>query len=198
MQRVSEALAKNLNSTARPFDQQAFSQPDPTAIWHSHLALARYIFVVVNFDALVQASDFRIERRQVFFLCWMQDSNPEGLWNQISSRLNACWQTDRAIEDQAKNLYSTARPYDQQAFSPPDPAWKSQIVWLTSNKSLGLPQTPPSGGKRQVSDSRVKPDTFRGLFYCHRLTLVPSWVRITYPAKCEMKLLTHSQTSTNL
>ena len=48
-----------------------------------------YIFVVVNFDALAQASDFWIERRQVVFLCWMQDSNPEGLWNPIFSRLNA-------------------------------------------------------------------------------------------------------------
>ena len=27
------------------------------------------IFVVVNFDALAQASDIRIERRQVVFLC---------------------------------------------------------------------------------------------------------------------------------
>ena len=70
-----EDRAKNLNSTARPYDQQAFSPPDPTAIWHSHLAMAIYIFVV-NFDALAQASDFRIERRQVVFLCWMQDSNP--------------------------------------------------------------------------------------------------------------------------
>ena len=78
--------SKNLNSTARPYDQQAFSPPDPTAIWHSHLALAIYIFVVVDFDALAQASDFRIERRQVVFLCCMQDSNPEGLWN-----LNQCW-----------------------------------------------------------------------------------------------------------
>ena len=73
-----EDQAKNLNSTARPYDQQAFSPPDPTAIWHSHLALAIYMFVVVNFDALAQASDFRIERRQVVFLCWEQDSNPEG------------------------------------------------------------------------------------------------------------------------
>ena len=32
------------------------------------------IFAVVNFDALAQASDFRIERRQVVFLCWIQDS----------------------------------------------------------------------------------------------------------------------------
>ena len=72
-----EDEAKNLHSTARPYDQQAFSPPDSTAIWHSHLALAVYIFVVVNFDALAQASDFRIDRRQVVFLCWMQDLNPE-------------------------------------------------------------------------------------------------------------------------
>ena len=32
-------------------------------------------FVVVNFDDLAQANNFRIERRQVVFLCWMQDSN---------------------------------------------------------------------------------------------------------------------------
>ena len=36
------------------------------------------LFVVVNFDALVQASDIQIERRQVVFLCWEQDSNPSG------------------------------------------------------------------------------------------------------------------------
>ena len=61
----------------------------------------------------------------------MQDSNPEGLWNPIFSRLNACWQTDWAIKDQAKNLYSTARPYDQQVFSPPDPTaiWHSTWLW---------------------------------------------------------------------
>ena len=34
------------------------------------------IFVAVNFDTLAQASDIRIERRQVVFLCWIQDSNP--------------------------------------------------------------------------------------------------------------------------
>ena len=71
-----EDQAKNLNSTARPYDQRAFSPLDPTVSWLSHLALAIYIFVVVNFDALAQASDFRIERRQVVFLCWEQDSNP--------------------------------------------------------------------------------------------------------------------------
>ena len=34
------------------------------------------MFVIVNFDALAQAYDFRIERGQVVFLCWMQDSKP--------------------------------------------------------------------------------------------------------------------------
>ena len=68
------------------------------------ISIHTYIFVVVNFDALAQASDFRIERRQLVFLCWEQDSNPGGLWNPIFSRLNACWQTDWAIEDQAKKL----------------------------------------------------------------------------------------------
>ena len=94
-----------------------------------HTYIHTYTFVV-NFDALAQASDFRIERRQVVFLCWMQDSNPEGLWNPIFSRLNACWQTDWAIEDQAKNVNSTARSYDQQAFSPPDPTviWHSHLA----------------------------------------------------------------------
>ena len=67
-----EDQAKNLNSTARPNDQRAFSTLDPTAI-HTYITLHTYIhtymFVVVNFDALAQASDIRIERRQVVFLC---------------------------------------------------------------------------------------------------------------------------------
>ena len=115
-----EDEAKNLNSTSRPYDQRAFSPLDPTVSWLSHLALAIYIFVVINFDARAQASDIQMERRQVVFLCWMQDLNT-GPRRQIASRLNACWQTDWAIEDQAKNLNSTARPYDQRAFSPLDP-----------------------------------------------------------------------------
>ena len=71
-----EDQAKNINSTARPYDQRAFSPLDPTVSWLSHLSLAIYIFVVVNFDALAQASDIQIERRQVVFLCRMQDLNP--------------------------------------------------------------------------------------------------------------------------
>ena len=71
-----EDQAKNFNSTSRPYDQRAFSPLDPNVRWLSHLALAIYIFVVVNFDALAQASDIQIERRQVVFLCRMQDLNP--------------------------------------------------------------------------------------------------------------------------
>ena len=42
---------------------------------------------VVNFDALAQASDIRIERRQLVFHCWLQDSNPG---SQTPNR----WQTE--------------------------------------------------------------------------------------------------------
>ena len=58
-----EDQAKNLNSTARPYDMRAFSPLDPTVSWLSHPALAICMFVVVNFDALAQASDIQIERR---------------------------------------------------------------------------------------------------------------------------------------
>ena len=71
-----EDQAKNLNSTARPYDQWVFSPQEPTVGWLSHLTLAIYIFVVVNFDALAQASDIQIERRKVVFLCRMQALNP--------------------------------------------------------------------------------------------------------------------------
>ena len=37
--------------------------------WLSYLALALYMFVVVNFDAQAQARDIQIQRRQVVFLC---------------------------------------------------------------------------------------------------------------------------------
>ena len=60
--------------------------------------------LVVNLDTLVQASNFRIERRQSVFLCGMQDSNPWGHWKQNSSRLNTSWRTDWAIKDQAVKL----------------------------------------------------------------------------------------------
>ena len=43
-----------------------------TYTWYTYIRM----FVAVDFHALPQASDIRIERRQVVFLCWMQDSNP--------------------------------------------------------------------------------------------------------------------------
>ena len=81
-------------------------------VWHT------YMFVV-NFDALAQASDIRIERRQLVFPAECR-IRTQGLRHLFASRLNACWQTDWAIEDHSKDLNSTARPYDQQAFSPLD------------------------------------------------------------------------------
>ena len=103
--------SKNLNSTARPYDQWAFSPLDPTAVWHSHLALAIYMFIVVNFDALAQASDFRSERRQVVFLCWRQDSNPSG--SQTPNRQQTeCPLTNRlSYRGSSKNLNSTIHTY---------------------------------------------------------------------------------------
>ena len=89
--------------------------------------------VVVNFDALAQASDIRIWRRQVVFLCWKQDSYLEVPRHLTANRLNAHSQTHWAIEDQAKNLNSTARPYDEWAFSPLD----LSAVWF-SHLALAL------------------------------------------------------------
>ena len=69
-------------------------------LWH------RQAIFKSNGDKLSSSAECRISTR--------------GLRHQIASRLNAHWQTDWAIEDQAKNLNSTARPYDQRAFSPLD------------------------------------------------------------------------------
>ena len=68
------------------------------------------MFVVFNVDALAQASDILIIRKQVVLLCWMQDSELESLRHQIASRLNDHSQTDWAIEDEAKTwtTYSCA------------------------------------------------------------------------------------------
>ena len=50
--------------------------------------------------------------------------------HRFASRLNARWHTDWTIVDQAKNLNSTARPYDQRAFSPlgPTVSWLSHLA----------------------------------------------------------------------
>ena len=91
------------------------------------------VYIVFDFDALAQANDFRIERRQVVFLRWMQDSKLGSLRHQFASRLNAHSQTDWATDGQAKNFNSTARPYDEWAFSPLDftPDWLSHVALST-------------------------------------------------------------------
>ena len=50
---------------------------------HAHVYIYIYIYIYtclyicnVNFDALAQASDIQIKRRQVVILCWIQDLNP--------------------------------------------------------------------------------------------------------------------------
>ena len=57
---MGDQAKKSLNSTARPYDEWAFSPLDITAVWPWHLVLVIYIFGVVNLDALAQASDIRI------------------------------------------------------------------------------------------------------------------------------------------
>ena len=73
------------------------------------LETRRYMFVIVNFNALAQASDFLIQRRHVVFLCWMQDSNPG---SQTPNRQQTeCPLTNRlSYQGSSKNLNSTARP----------------------------------------------------------------------------------------
>ena len=121
-----EDQAKNLNSTARPYDQRVFSPLDPTVSgfrtwlwWYTCLLLLismlwhRQAIFKSKGDKLCSSAECRIWTR--------------GPRHQIASRLNARWQTGWAIEDQAKNLNSTARPYDQRAFSPLDPT----VSWLS-------------------------------------------------------------------
>ena len=114
--------SKNVNATARPYDHQAFSLLDPTAIWLLHLALAIYMFVVVNFDALAQA---RNERRQVVFHCWIAGFELGSL--EPNFQQTECPLTNRLVyRGSSKNLNPTARPYDLWAFSLLDPT----AIWL--------------------------------------------------------------------
>ena len=74
-----------------------------------HYQMETYIFV--NFDALAQASDFRIEGRRVVFVWLIQDWNP---WSPTPNRQQTeCLLTNRLSYrgSSQKNLKSTARPY---------------------------------------------------------------------------------------
>ena len=87
------------------------------------------MFVVVNFDALAQASDIRIERRQVVFRCWKQDSNPRSqtpirLQTEclLTNRLSYRGSTQKKLELDSPSLWSASiqptRPHCQLAFAP--------------------------------------------------------------------------------
>ena len=119
---VIEDQAKNLNSTARPYDQRAFSPLDPNVSWPSHLALAIYIFVVVNFDALAQASDIQIETRQVVFLCRMHNFNPG------SHKPNR----------QQNRKETSCVPLQNTGFEPRVPDTKSPADWMLADKPTEL------------------------------------------------------------
>ena len=80
--RFSYRGQKNLELNSRSYAKWTFRPIDLPVDWLSHLALAIYMFVVANFDALAQTSDFRIDSRQVVFLCWMRDSKLGSLRHQ--------------------------------------------------------------------------------------------------------------------
>ena len=117
--------------TWTPFDQQDFSSLDPTAVWHSHLALAIYMFALVNFDVLAKASDFRIERRQVVFLCCIQTLRVSG-----TSRLNVRWQTDWAIEDQAEKLELDSPSLGSASIQPIRPHCRLEFAPASGDKHV--------------------------------------------------------------
>ena len=125
-----EDQAKNLNSTARPYDQRASAHltPQPfgirTWLWR-HTCLLLLISMIWHRQAIFESKGDKLSSSAESRI-----RTHQGLRHQIASRLNAHWQTDWAIEDQAKNLNSTARPYDQRAFSPLDPTavWHSHLA----------------------------------------------------------------------
>ena len=94
------------------------------------------MFVVVNFDGPAQASDIRIERDKLSSSVECR-IRTQGLRHQITRRLNVSWQTDWAIEDEAKNVNSTVS--EHSADSTPLPVgfrtwlwWYTCLLWLIS------------------------------------------------------------------
>ena len=68
-----------------------------------------YMFAAVNFDALAQARDFE-STGDKFSSSAQCRIRAQGLRHQIAGRLNARWQTDWAIEDQAEKITWTRQP----------------------------------------------------------------------------------------
>ena len=75
---VFEALGE-LMSRRKSVMENTCKCYEMSSCWYIHHTHAyTYMYIVVNFDALAQASDILIERRHVVFLCGEQDSNPSG------------------------------------------------------------------------------------------------------------------------
>ena len=73
---VTEEQANTSTRQPVPMISEHSAHLTPLSVTYIHKYIRTYMFVVVNFDALAQASDIQIERRQVVFFCWMQDLNP--------------------------------------------------------------------------------------------------------------------------
>ena len=125
-----EDQAKNLNSQPVPMisEHSAHLTPQPFGI-RTWLWQYTWLLLLISMPWHRQAI-FESEGDKLSSSAESRIRTHQGLRHQIASRLNAHWQTDWAIEDQAKNLNSTARPYDQRAFSPLDPTtvWHSHLA----------------------------------------------------------------------
>ena len=75
---------------------------------YMHTYIHTYMFVV-NFDALAQTSDFRIEMRQFAFLV-IPGFEPMCLWNPLSSRLNDLWHKEVISNRKGTNCFPLVRP----------------------------------------------------------------------------------------
>ena len=73
---VTEDQANTSTRQPVPMISEHSAHLAPLSVTYIHKYIHTYMFVVINFDALAQASDIQIERRQTVFLCWMQDLNP--------------------------------------------------------------------------------------------------------------------------
>ena len=88
--------------TAHPHDQRAFSPPEPTTSWLSHLfrwytCLLLLISILWHRQAIFESKGDKLSPSAE---CRIRT---QGLRHQIASRLYARWQTDWAVEDQAEN-----------------------------------------------------------------------------------------------
>ena len=112
-----EDQTKNLKSTACPYDEWAFSPLDFTEVRLSYLALAIYMLGVVISMLWHSQVIFESTGDKLSASAECSISKPEVSKHLFASRLNANSQTEWAVDDEAKNLNSTTRPYDEWAFS---------------------------------------------------------------------------------